>query len=348
MAALAELLRRAKGDLLSVDQATRIADDALAHQTGSATGWQLIWGGILEACRATGKLPDDRWASYARNCAGVILQTRAIIGVGDPVPVSLSLPAPRLGNANFVGLFDWGEIAIDGKTAAKPMRQDWASNYGHLGKLDFNYNGWGASYSVPQVDGHATAALPPGPHTLTANIMLLLYEPGKLPPAQKNGERPPADPKLALDTVDLTMSAPFTLVPKDQVPPLTAIDPALRDKVVAAVKVTGVERRGEKSIVIHWTFEDPPARLDFRVYVRPAGGKDVFVGQADGQINSSDGYTFGSTGPFGNVKTVDLIFRPDVDSLRRSTNPLPAWGEEVVLKDIPIKPAPTQTPASEP
>jgi len=124
------------------------------------------------------------------------------------------------------------------------------------------------------------------------------------------------------------------------------IDPSLRQKVTAAVRVNPING-GPKQYEFSVGFGASPVTLSMDCYIR-AGSREQCV-QRSMHWGSSDGsrvgtglsgttYGIGFTWPDGwnHVGNIDVILRPIPDSSQRPASDTKPWGEEIVFRNVPL------------
>src|SRR5688500_1493721 len=95
-AALAELTRRFKDGKLPQEHFAGVLDIALDIQGDVWRPWSDAAGDVIGAARDAGQLPPAKRARYVRQVCPPQLKVPPELRRGDPLPVSITLPAPRL------------------------------------------------------------------------------------------------------------------------------------------------------------------------------------------------------------------------------------------------------------
>ncbi len=193
-------------------------------------------------------------------------------------------------------------------------------------------------------DEFAALKLPPGNHTVSAQVTPLLSAP--------HGEW----------TAGLTfkVSKKLEVVAKDIQLVRTTTDPALRDAVLKAVRfercgIKEVVFSGNGSFYLKWDHQLPmglplPVSVAFDIDMRQ-GPQEMSVGQM--VLEKSSNRVFGSGQRFDYVYShwmldkkrsnnfhtgrVDLILKPNVAYAAETLNIYQIWGEPIVIKDVPFK-----------
>jgi len=160
------------------------------------------------------------------------------------------------------------------------------------------------------------------------------------------------------------VDVPVTIVPQQGSDVELVIDPELRQVVQAALRpapmtlrdrsrVHGVriDRNDDGELNAGWGIEVreqaalPPAiGLAFDVFLRDeASGVEASLGSITrGPRGGSRSAGYASPPATSNVldrfsgPTADIILRPSLDKARQTTDLLKIWGEEVVIKDVPV------------
>ena len=335
LAALAELTRRVTAGTLPADTVTAVADRALATQAGPAP-WAPAWGTFVEAVHAAGRLDRPRWATYARQGTAAAMRTRSTIRRGDPMPVSLDFSAARVSAAAFSGLFDLRDVNIDGRPAGTMPHLTPDEFAGHTGKFNVAKGGSGMSYMPPQM-GRASGKLALGPHVFGGTFHIDLYDAADLPDGGPDAAPPDASKRLA--TFDVPTTDRFAVCDNVHAPPMSAVDPAQRAAVVAAVRVLAVTVTTAGEVRASVKLEQPPVRLAFTVSLRPAGGgPEVKFRNLSPRATpgSSCEYADATRWPLGGATHVDVICRPDLKGAADDTDPTPIWGQDVVVPNVAV------------
>jgi hypothetical protein len=84
----------------------------------------------------------------------------------------------------------------------------------------------------------------------------------------------------------------------------------------------------------------------FHVTLRPPAGGEIDIGDGEAQAGQNDGYATSGVWNLGDAERVNVIFHPNVQAAVRSTDASPIWGDEVVVKNVPVKTA--TVPSSQP
>jgi hypothetical protein len=346
-AALKELARRVNAGELSAAQATAIADWSLAH-LGQGV-WQPS-AAFIEAANSTKLLDRARWTAYARRSISVSLQARPIVRQGDPIPITVNTVAPQVVAAQFVALFDWDDLRMDGVPAGKLPDRRWANFGTHDGKLEVAANRWGSTYHPPQLDGKVSSGLAIGPHTASVKLTLHVYDAADLPLGQNGRLNPDESKELA--TIDAPLNAQFQVSDDANAPALTVVDEQHRQAVQHSVKVTSVVAHRE-GLTVNGTVGPAPLRLVFRILVRPSNAtRETEAGYpaVTGGPNSSETFGARATMHVAAGEQVDVIFRPSLQDVRDRVDMAKIWGEDVVIRGVTVTPDSTTptAPATRP
>lgn len=195
-------------------------------------------------------------------------------------------------------------------------------------------------------------SLDDGPHAVRFPWVL---RPLRIDPATGRWEVDPAGPPARA----VAVTATWTILP---VPRLNA-DPALKAAVEQSVAVDNLIYRwkrgtpggGESAALLSYRLavRGPPVALAFDVYLRPAGRSDEW--QLPREVSCGRGKTVGPymdqspvyrprddgpprivTGEL-DVRTVDVVLRPNPQAAPDAADVTAVWGGEVVIRDVPIR-----------
>ena len=212
------LARRADGGLTAADR-DGVADAALAYQADPTQAWDPAVGDWVDDARAAGQLSDARWQRYAAAAwpTALSLRVRPRVRSGDPISYQLDQGPSRVGTR--AGLYlelDEGQVTWDD-------RPDDSGRQGQSTSTGLLSAGGGSSGSSVQPGTYAG-------HLTVGHHVLRVRAAGRVLPHANSSTTP-----VATGTVDL--SAPFDLLPTDQPTVKLVHDPALADRVRAAVTV---------------------------------------------------------------------------------------------------------------
>jgi hypothetical protein len=170
-ASLAELHRRAQGDLLDRPTLDRIVDRALEVQADPSRPWHAGWSDIVEHAWDTGKLADRDIERYMRRAAELALVARPRVRQGDPVPANLRVEG-RAGEVQLGVIGYVHGVKIDGSPVSSGSIGAFKSTPLRSGMLRFGV--W--DLDVNSVGAAASALVHvPGEHRVTARIDLFVF-----------------------------------------------------------------------------------------------------------------------------------------------------------------------------
>ncbi len=331
--ALAELTARAQTGRLSAAQTAAIADTALAARAAlapSAAGW----GAFIETARSAGCLDRPRWAAYLRQAVRELTIKVPPTRQGDPILFSVDLPRPFWNTATFMAFVDFGPLQVDGQDVATPSDPQ-SPPIGHWARIQVSGTSWGTSSRSPEVNGSRTRTLALGQHTASTVLQVDLYDSADAA-ILANGDTAPLDPRKRLTTFSLPVSTPFTITPARPTVPRVVV-PAQRAAVAAAIRDVTVAQQDDHLVVVQARFDRPPVRVSFTAAVRSPGMPDLpihgWMTCGAGRTAGANGATVASLGAAGQV---DVVFRPGVDVTDEKSNLTPIWGEEVVIRGVPV------------
>jgi hypothetical protein len=337
-AAVTELTRRLNGGTLSGGQVDAIANRLLALQAGPAT-WDDQWGAFVESARSAGRLDRERWATYLRQAVDVGVRVKDPTRQGEAAKLELGAQVVRRDRALVAALIDVIDLRVDGRPVA------WDGGYrgslaGHHALLMSHVGGWSVSSSVPSITAEATRQMSVGGHGIQAVLRLQFYDATDVPGGRAYLIPPRAD--RLLSTIDVTTPlTPFVISPpRPTVPTLIGQTTADRAAAAASVRDLSVTQQDDRLIVVRGRIECPPVRVGFAVLVRLAGARDLDTGLATCRAGASVPFNGATLGSLAAVPRVDVVFRPDAESLGDGTDLTPIWGEEVVVHDVPVERSP--------
>lgn len=346
-AALAELEWRIANRKLSQRQVDSIVDRALAVQGNRAIPWLPIWGRIVEKAHETGKLPREKWTQYARQAVVIEFTVRKKATRKDGLPIHFAPSPARVGDrAFYINIADYRSFSAIPETGlpAAPLSGRQSFRWMYAGPPSFQAaqfvrtNELTARFqrSTWRLDGPVDRKIANGPQTAALMLSLQVYDftfaarPRTSPLQQsrqrvENGEAP-------LVSMQVTLTAPWTLVPPEQPTVQLKADPVLR----AAIRRALTPRYKH---FLNWTRTDwlgfsnmlapSPTDYAFDVLVR-YGGDEFTVGTLTcfgGEITLSPA----GRPPDGLPYTVDLIFRPNPSLAAQAVEGTEIWGEDVVF-----------------
>ncbi len=339
----AEVARRAPW--LTAGQLAPFVDRALSIQARPALSDVPAYH-LVESARAAGKLPDDRWATYARQAYTLALTARPTVVAGDPLRTDFPVTAVRLDDRWFMVTIDCTSLSVDGRpvplpSTARKRPYDRLSKIAVPGRIGATATG----FDGPILPAVLTDRLSLGTHTVGATVRLSLSEPNP-----DWGDTPAVDgypPYHPLGTTEFPVSAPFTVTTAAND---VITDESFRPAVQAGVSVSPVQVWGPDGTArLHIEWSPSPVRLLYSVSLRLSGGTELLT-QSTPSVGPGAGFTYdgwAKTAALMTADRVDFIFRPDTALARRQQDPTPIWGGTVVVHDVPVY-RNGQTPSTRP
>ena len=150
------------------------------------------------------------------------------------------------------------------------------------------------------------------------------------------------------------VEVPLTILPADAKDIELVVDPKLRAQLVAAIQPGMVPRengpmRGVRITSfeppdlyalwdIHVLRFPPPIDLAFEAYLRDGQGNEAPLGELTFSRNGSGQSDANSTTALRKIQgdRADIVLRPSEGVARRTPHLTRIWGEEIVLKDVPV------------
>ena len=316
-AAMKELVARQAANKLSAAEVSSIADAALVKQ-GSPAPWTLTWGDFIEAASAANQLSPEQLALYVRQAATLKFTGRSRIEADGSWPYSLQIGPGRCGSGR-------NNLSVHAELIGVKVG-DREFPYGRGGiTTGLGSHGWASTNANISLKG-----LAPGRHEAVATWKLAGYT--------GLGARgtPVTTWEAELPTVIEVVGAG-----RDAVELIT--EPSLRDAVTRSItaKQLGVSGGTAEGFL---EFAGTPVGTAFDVYWRTSESGDtrreVKVGtvtapaQTGGTLHQA-GYS--SPVPAGFAPTtVDVVLRPSPAAARNTPDLVKIWGEEVVLRGVPV------------
>lgn len=364
-AAVTEYIRRLSRNRLSDAQVTALADHALDLQTDPSRPWTPLWGQFLEDAFDAGRLSQDRWERYARQSFDFHLEFRKQVRRGDPVVARIGLVHGRSGPRRLVA--DAHGLFLDGRERIYDWRQDftppaYAAQLSYYQKLQalplqstaprsprirensiYPVPGFAVAVALHPTEFDLSAA--PGPQSKSITLKIDVWD---------------ARRSTVVTGFPLTLRAGWTLLPAAIPSVALRHDASLRSAIQAAVKVNRVDMRvvprrpGNQSDVMHVNVDlsiaPTPVDVAFEIWLRHGAvewkldeqlarpvrkaerGSAAITGPAPPYFSTSDFVAeFGQPGA-----KVDVILRPTMVPALLTTDVTEIWGEEVVVKDVPV------------
>lgn len=313
------------------------------------------WMAYLRWAFEENALSDRTWGEVWAASVRTGLAARPHVVQGDVLPFAAypnsKLNADRREGKYFVRtLVDWVEL--------EGLRYEVIPEKGHRQGVYYrsDVGAW------LQVAGDITAQLTPGPVMLIVSMESRVYE---VPPDPYEGERNPADrwfptmppppiPRMIYSS-NHQVEAEFIVRPAGSDPELQIVDPTLKAAVEASVRcgVIYLDRDylSKPFFKVRLQFEHAPVPIAYVAILRDAEGNELAPlperkHEAAGVADPAETYVWQRRAmwrdagrlidPNDPPATLDLILRPDPDEVREQIKPQPAWGEEIVIEDVPV------------
>lgn len=323
--ALDELLRRASANELSPERARSLAEFALALQANRSKTWDKRHGFLIEIAHAQGHLSPTQWQRYARQTFDVSLVARPSARRGDPMPMQIRFAEARSGGAEFIVRYQWKHITIDDQIDCPiPADRD----------VGGRFSSRRGAYRNPVVgpDESLTESLEVGTHHAKGIVQMEIWD-APADPRVDPDEFPDEPP---LEVLEQNANAKLHILDAKTPVDFIVVQGAMRGVMRQAMEVRSVTRRGV-FMQIRYAVNNPAIRLCGKMVLR-YGEKEVAFDEDILDVKPGSNWYGGVLVPdIGDATQVNIAFVPDPERVRRSTDPTPTWGEEIVFKDIPVR-----------
>lgn len=320
--ALTELTRRIRAGTLSDQQLAEVTDHVLTRQADLQKSWSPPWSTLIETARDAGRLPDEKWQRYARQAvlAGCTLRAAPVLALGEPLTLVVDAPPQRGGELRFITGFKAEVIRVDGRPLHLGSNLHLRRSYqpSAHGRRAFAFDWWSAADSL----GGTTA----GKHALQVRIIVAAVD-------NANRRLPP----IVADPVNL--SSELTLAPCGSPPVALITDPALRPAIEKTITVRDLcagRPWSSYGTVLTLDIAPLPVPIAMRVllrwpqHVRTIGRFSCIAHQGGTVALSQDE-------PLFLTDVVDVILRPDAKEMEEIKMEGSAWGQEIVIRDVPVR-----------
>ncbi len=318
--ALAQLNARFTASTLSTGELGKIADAALAYQSDLSKPWDPVWGDWIERCEANGKLSDTRWKQYLNQAwqGGFTFKLRPRVRRGDPLPYVIATNPTRAASNT--------KLMAD----MKGLDLTWMSPHG---PVPVGGGGGGMGMALGRGMGGGTCGSSLNftdiPKDMTDGVQTLSYH-ISVDVGYANTQMWNVVPIVS---GQLNLTGSFTLLPADQ-PTLKIIDDSTMTAAIQKSLQPQIQN-GRSSFMV--SVNGPPVAVSFDVFVK-TGGQEVKAGSfACPAGTTNHGYGMDPHGLPVGPKTVDVIFRSNLDAALNTLDTLEAWKGEIVFKDVPVK-----------
>ena len=336
-AAMRELTVRLYDGRLSDADAAPILDRGLAVQAdpGVNGGRDLPFVHFLDSALACRRLDAARQQRYGRQAYAVALTVRPVVRPGDPLPFAVNTSNPS--HSSTVLRLGIGDVRINGRPVGlragrrnEPLLRDDPRD---LEEASSDVD----QCRPPDVAADATRPLTLGRHTLTATVRMFVYWPSG-EGGTRSGRHVTSDLSGPLDARTVPVSSDFVVCDAAHEPPLATTDP---EAPAAVLAVQRIEASDPHSASIDATVTNPGVAIAFDVTVlpdRPGArallAKDVLTCNPTG---TSWQWSPTLIGSIGAAKRADVVFHPDLEAARDRLDLSPIWGEDVVVRGVPVR-----------
>ena len=335
-----ELERRFNAGRLSNEEAAKAVDQliaALAARPPAQGNQPLTWSSpFVERLDTAGVISAEQYARLAQAFYGNQPSVRA---------------APRVSQGQWLqfSLDYLGHWELPGTDSVKALRAVKGPGGRELLVMSGSDGGDGRgptkpnldllSYGGPfDIDGRVKLDLPPGEHTLTFVVDAAVLPAGSKPRVVM--DRPGQARRWPNARAKWTVEVPVkvTVIPEDQSPIEVVKDPALDPGPGIRVTSARVTRLGTGSrLTVELDSGKPKVGVSFDVVLKVAG-EEYAAGSYRVAANNSGSMETGADLPAlpPDVKSADVILRPNPKHAESLVGADKIWGGEVVLKDVPL------------
>lgn len=364
-AALKELLRRQNGKTLSSAQMADLRRAALRFQADTARPWRSYWGDLIEGQQIAGVLGDEDIVAYARHAVVPDLRVRARLRVGLPVPAVLLLRT-RVGTNRLMACeatrvsVKIGDARIQTGTSgttfslqsagASPVPFDFSVQSVRLSPDDFSELSHRPDASVQQKAGEIVVR-----SEWRIHVGIASWNPDQNKYVFEHA---------GTTWTDLQDRAVQVVPPESSTVELVR-DPSIREGVRTAISVSITSEHARYV----WPENKAPALIredgvkvqdsaswfDVRSQLYARGAQiplafDIVLRKGNlewwgGRVHSEylGGSDFRNSDAVAQIPdltetNVDVVLRPSQEAAERSTGITRIWGEEIVIKNVPVRP----------
>ncbi len=318
-AALAELDRRLRGDLLTDVQVDDLVETALDIQGDVAIVWDPTWGDIIEDAWRENHVDQEQIARYFRQMIepGLTFETSEFMSVNGHLVQRLAWnPIRSVPFSDFTLIVEPERIRFpDGRRV------------GGTGGGEFRINA-GATTLTSQID------VDPGTYELSLDVTFKVTDRG-------------APPRATLMEFATVLTSTTTVL-EDYEPPVELLDdPKMYEAVRASLSVHSVQivnRGGEAPrIDAQVSCTAPPINLALKIWMRIGDVEIPALGSVTAGLGDMTGYHGRFEGDDdakipADLTQVDFVLRPDVEAARIQPPPFePIYGgPEIVIENVPV------------
>ncbi|HSI36419.1 MAG TPA: hypothetical protein VK986_22740 [Tepidisphaeraceae bacterium] len=298
----------------------RVTAAALARQADpkSRRNDEVLFEYLGDRAGARKLSPADERRFFEQAMA-VALAVRPKVIAGDSLPYRLTFGG-RGPRENWDTRYGLDRADVDGAIVS----EGGISTYG---------GGFGGSASGSAV---YLRGVPPGSHTLTAVLTVSV---------RFNQEADAAGKPAYRYSKQLTLTAPFEVLPAGSASPVTWVDdPAQGPRIARALKPRGarVSPDAYERFRLMLDVAEFPATVAFAAFAR-TGGKEYPLGGLTLLKGAGTSYHLGVRKPEtfpADAKSFDLVLRSDENVARGMVDMVELWKGEVIIRDLPITPDP--------
>jgi hypothetical protein len=313
--ALRELTRRIDEGAMSKSDVSWVVDQALAEEVKAKGTWGNAWLAMVGAAGKAGLVSDAQLQKLIEQGVETTLVSKPTVRRGRAMRMDFRV------NWKLPGAAYKGGMATALKMDEVMLAERFIVDEGQ-GQV-YGASGTSGRGSDEMLDIGKVAKLANGPHELVARteFRVALVEPWQA---------------KAVTFVKETKT-PVKLAEKDAVVETFVVDGSQREGEGAAIQEVMLDIVNGKAVGQIRTKELPGA-LAMDVVLR-RDGKEQVIGQFQRDSGEAD---YWSSMRWERVAefpdgVVDVVLRPDADAAQWELKAMPYWGEEIVIKDVPVR-----------
>jgi hypothetical protein len=320
-AALGELHRRILTSTMPASTLKTVIERALQVQGDLNRPWVPAWGDLVELAHGQGKTTNEQWALYVKQAPQITFRVRAKVRQGAPLPMARDHWA-RIGQREVFVKRRANAANIEGWTC-----DDYAGRGLDIAVLFLRPD---THASVIPANDPALAKLTPGRHLANWSLDQWVYD--KAP-------RDFADPLPPIAFAHHDFHPEFEFVAEETV--ALRPRPELQDRVAKSIGVR--LQHGEKgSVNGGLVVQSAPMPVAFEIVLR-SGGKEWKAGEVAAAPSPGQQWFAISAQAAELGDTCDVVLRPSRLAAEKTLDLTEIWYGEVVLKNVPVQPAPPPT-----
>ena len=321
-AALGELVKRHRQQMLTVSQCRKLMTMLLAVQAKPTATWNGQYGMAIERARAEGALTDEQWKEYWIHAWPWTLRVRQTVRRGDPVPTVIegrnSVFGGRYSGRFTSGGYSVATMDIEGIKCPTPeFRKDWIES--HRGT-----SGAGSGDGITRLPPEVMDRLKYGPNKITVWLDYVVIDPG--------------DKKRELIRTRFPLTATFQLVLPGMETVTMVVKPDCRAAMKAAFSdaVVCIPQSTREDVFVNIRPSATPLPVAAKVFLRksshdqPAGNFSTFIGKGVrvlGPLQSEE----------ARQERITVVLKPDPDQALLSPDVTEIWGEEIILENVLVR-----------